>query len=51
MKSLYIALLALSALVGIAGSVSAATTDARDVKRFFEQREREGGGPYRHCAT
>jgi hypothetical protein len=44
MRSLHIALLALSALVSISGSVSAATQDSRNAKQFYEQRERESGG-------
>jgi len=45
MKSIYTALLALTALVSIVGSVSAADQNTRNAKQFFEQRERESGGP------
>lgn len=44
MKSIYIALLALTVVVSVAGSVSAADQDTRNSKQFFEQRERESGG-------
>ena len=44
MKTFYTALFALTTLVSIAGSVSAADQVVRNAKQFFEQRERESGG-------
>jgi len=43
MRLVYVALLALSTVVSISSSVSAAGQDTRNAKQFYEQRERESG--------